>query len=148
MRAGGKVSSTDNELPKEEDPNSEPARNHYGSIALVLWTLALSCSVVDATLAFDRIKVLVFTGGLLMMDIAGAILASAWWFTSRNIINPMSDYRIALQYGYSAGYADGYADAPAPAPLSPVVHISSRRVRGGLVGANGSPRGSVDDHVS
>jgi hypothetical protein len=148
MRAGGEVSSTNNELPKEEEPDAEPKHNHYGSVALTLWTLALMCSVVDATLAFDRIKVLILTGGLLLMDIAGAILASAWWFTSRNVISPMNDYRIALQYGYSAGYADGYADAPAPASLSPVVHISSRRVCGGLVSANGSNRGNVDDHVS
>ena len=139
---------TSNELPTEEDPDAEPKRNRYGPIALTLWTLALTCSIVDAAFAYDRIKVLVLTGGLLMMDIAGAIVASNWWFTTRNVIGPMRDYRIALQYGYSAGYADGYADAPAPAPLSPVVQLSTRRARRGLAVANGSDRGNVDDHVS
>lgn len=80
-----------------------------------------------------------------MIDIAAALLFSNWWFIGRQVIEPMTDYRIALRYGYEGGYADGYSDGIAASDISPVVPLAAHR-SGRLTTVNGS-RGRIDDHV-
>lgn len=150
MSAGGDVSGSKDQLPTEDHSNGGPRRRLYGLIALTLWGLALACSLVDAAWTFDRIRVLVLTRGLMMIDIAAALLFSNWWFIARRVVEPMTDCRVALRYGYeaghTAGYTEGYDDGVITSDNAPVIHLASRRL-GRFAGAPGA-RGNVDDHVS
>jgi len=73
-----------------------------------------------------------------MIDIATALLFSNWWFVGRRVIEPMTDYRIALRYGYEGGYADGYNDAVTAADNSRVVPLMPPDRSSRIDAANGS----------
>lgn len=145
MSVGGEVSGSKDQLPDESHSGGGGRCRLYGLVALVLWGLALTCSLLDAMWAFDRIRILVLTGGLMMIDLAGAVLFSTCWYIGRRVVEPMTDYRIAMRYGYEGGYADGYSDGVAAPDLSPVVPLVPHQP-GRLTSANGS-RGRVNGHT-
>lgn len=146
MSAGGEVLVPKDQLPTEGNSEGGPRRRLYGAVALALWGLALSCSLLDAVWAFDRIRILVLTRGLTVIDVGAALLFSNWWFIARRVVEPMTDCRIALRYGYEAGYTNGYDDGLITSSNAPVIHLASRRL-GRFAGAPGA-RGDVDNHVS
>lgn len=80
-----------------------------------------------------------------MIDLAGAVLFSNWWYIGRRVVEPMTDYRIAMRYGYEGGYADGYSEGAFASDASSVVPLSDYRI-GRTVSANGS-RNGINGHV-
>jgi hypothetical protein len=138
--------TTDGSLPGNESCSKRP-RGVFGTIALALWGLALTCSAVDALLAFDRIRVLVFTGGLVMMDLAAAVFFSLCWFQVRTPPGPVlnaSDLGVFAEHIWLAAYSKCQDDNRAAEPrLIPTQDTGPIR---GYYAAPDTDR--TNDHVS
>lgn len=128
------------ESPQEQGTKNDSRQRPYGAIALTLWGLAAVCSVVDALLFYDRIKVLLFTGGLLMMDIAAAVLVSLMRFLDKRLLGPLATYQAGLEYGFRAGQISRHR-RQAEMHLLPMVW--QRAGRDDYVASNGTKR--IDD---
>lgn len=76
---------------------------------MALWCLAFVSSALRADLAHDHIKVLLFTGSLIMMDVALALLVSLMWFLTKYYIRPNVEISAMDDYKYRAGYRDATA---------------------------------------
>lgn len=77
-----------------------------GGVALALWGSAFGWTTVAAEYAYDRPKVLQFIRGLLMMDIALAVLATLLWYLTKYYLRPQEEARAIREYLYRAGYRD------------------------------------------
>jgi hypothetical protein len=125
-----------------EDPKPSPETNAIplrrprllGLLALTLWGAAIAVSGADALVAYDRIKILIFTGGLLMMDLSAAIVASLMWYVSRHYIQPLSENKTENEYCYRAGHRDATLRFLQPSPglqlVRPPMHVPAQGARG------------------
>lgn len=90
------------------ETNATPLRRPrlLGLIALIMWGAVPVVSAVCAALAYDRIKVLIFAGGMVMLDLAAVVVISLMWYVSRHYIEPNNENRAENEYCYRAGYRD------------------------------------------
>lgn len=110
--------------------STEPARGtisaslqsprSLGLLALALWCLAFISSALRADFAHDHIKVLLFTGSLIMINVALALLVTLIWFMTKHYIKPNVEIRAMDDYKYRAGYRDATARYR---HLSPDLHL-------------------------
>lgn len=93
------------------DGGPRPGRSHpFGTIAIVLWGIALTCPALGGMYAFDRIRILVLCGALLMIDIALAVLCSILWYADRHLTRPADGWRAGADYAYRCGWRDCAAE--------------------------------------
>jgi hypothetical protein len=83
---------------------------------VILWITAVAVSGADALVAYDRIKILIFTAGLVMMDLAAAIVISLMWYVSRHYIRPLNERKAEIEYSYRAGFRDATMRFLRPGP--------------------------------
>jgi hypothetical protein len=118
------------------ETNAIPLRRPrlLGLLALTLWVTAVAVSGTDAVLAYDHTKVLIFTAGLVMMDLAAAIVTSLMWYVSRHYIQPLNENQAEIAYSYRAGFRDATVRFLRPGPdlflvrpVGPPQHVSPQR---------------------
>jgi hypothetical protein len=110
-----------------------------GLLAWVLFALAPTAAAGAAALAHNRVQVLILVGGLVMTDLAVAIVISVMWFVARHYIEPLGENRIENEYCYRAGYRDATLRFLQPGPglqlvrppiPAPPRHIPAQSQRG------------------
>lgn len=100
------------------ESNARPLRRPrlLGLLALALWTTVPAVSAAGAVLAFDRVKILIFAAGLVMMDLSAAIVTSIMWYVSQHYIQPLNENRAEIEYSYRAGFRDATVRFLRPGP--------------------------------
>jgi hypothetical protein len=135
----------DRQQPYKTEPSYSPRL--LGAIALTLWTIAPLSSAATAELAYNKTKILLFVGGLLMMDIALAVLASVVWLWVKHYVNPQAENRAVDDYLLRAAHA---AAAQKRLKRTTDLHLvrppEPRRSSDGVALPNSE--GRADDHVS
>lgn len=92
-----------------QDDIPRPGRRYpFGAASLILWSIAILCTVVDATYAARHIRVLIDIADLERLDIGGAVLASLLWYLDRHLLDYVTDWRVGSEYGYHIGFRDGH----------------------------------------
>lgn len=123
------------EGPKRSpETNARPLRRPrlLGLLALALWGAAIAVSGADAILAYDRIKILIFTAGIVMMDLSAAIVTTLMWYVSRHYIQPLNENKAENEYCYRAGHRDATLRFLQPGPglqlVRPVMPVPPKSV--------------------